>query len=87
MDQNPIKRLDGIIASLRSENGCPWDRKQTPESIAVYLIEEAHELLAAIESGNTEDICEELGDVLFQVLFIAKFFEEKGLFDIEAAAR
>jgi tetrapyrrole methylase family protein/MazG family protein len=87
VDQTPNKRHDGNIASLRSETGCPWDRKQTPESIAVYLIEEAHELLAAIESGNTEDICEELGDVLFQVLFIAKFFEEKGLFDIEAAAR
>jgi len=87
VDQNPIQQLDGIITSLRSEDGCPWDRKQTPESIAVYLIEEAHELLAAIESGDTGDICEELGDVLFQVLFIAKFFEEKDLFDIETAAR
>ena len=87
MDQNSIQQLDKIIESLRAENGCPWDKKQTPESIGVYLIEEAHELLDAIESGNAEDICEELGDVLFQVLFIAKFFEENGRFNIETAAR
>ncbi|WP_373500281.1 nucleoside triphosphate pyrophosphohydrolase [Desulfococcus sp.] len=87
MDRNPIQALDRIIASLRGENGCPWDKKQTPGSIGLYLIEEAHELLDAIESADPEDICEELGDVLFQVLFIARLFEEKGLFSIEAAAR
>jgi MazG family protein len=87
VNQKPLETLDGIITSLRGENGCPWDRKQTPESIGVYLIEEAHELLEAIESSDPEEICEELGDVLFQVLFIAKFFEEKGLFSIESAAR
>lgn len=86
VEKNPVTTLDGIITSLRGENGCPWDRKQTPESIGIYLIEEAHELLEAIESGDPEEICEELGDVLFQVLFIAKFFEESGLFDIEDAA-
>jgi len=53
----------------------------------LYLIEEAHELIAAIETGDPEDVCEELGDVLFQVLFIAKFFEEKGRFSIETAAQ
>ncbi len=80
MDRNPIQALDKIIESLRGENGCPWDKKQSPESIGVYLIEEAHELLYAIESADPEDICEELGDVLFQVLFIARFFNEKDCF-------
>lgn len=87
MDRNPIQALDKIIESLRGENGCPWDKKQSPESIGIYLIEEAHELLDAIESADPEEICEELGDVLFQVLFIARFFNEKGLFSIETAAR
>lgn len=87
MDRNPIQALDKLIESLRGENGCPWDKKQSPESIGVYLIEEAHELLDAIQSADPEDICEELGDVLFQVLFIARFFSEKGLFTIETAAR
>lgn len=87
MDRNPIQALGNIIETLRGENGCPWDKKQTPESICLYLIEEAHELLDAIESKAPGEICEELGDVLFQVLFIARFFEEKGLFSIETAAR
>lgn len=87
MDKNPIQQLDKIIESLRSENGCPWDKKQTPESIGLYLIEEAHELLEAIESGDPANICEELGDVLFQVLFIAKLCEEKGQFSVETAAQ
>lgn len=87
MDRNPIQALDKIIETLRGENGCPWDKKQTPESICVYLVEEAHELLDAIQSKSPGDICEELGDVLFQVLFIARFFEERGLFSIDAAAR
>lgn len=87
VDPNPIQALDKIIETLRGENGCPWDKKQTPESICVYLLEEAHELLDAIQSKSPGDICEELGDVLFQVLFIARFFEEKDLFSIETAAR
>lgn len=81
-----ISPLDAIIERLRAENGCPWDRKQTPKSIAVYLVEEAHELMQAIEAGDEVDIQEELGDVLFQVLFIAKLFQEKGAFDLNAAA-
>ncbi len=81
-----IKKLDEIIERLRGENGCPWDRQQTAAKMAVYLVEEAHELMQAVESGHTDEICEELGDVLFQVLFIAKLFQEKGQFDIEAAA-
>jgi len=72
-----------IIETLRSENGCPWDRKQTPKSMWKCLAEEMYELLAAIESDDSEDVCEELGDVLFQLVFIAEIYREKGRFDIE----
>ena len=72
-----VERLATLIETLRSENGCPWDRKQTPGSMARYLIEEAYELVDAIVSGNAEDICEEAGDVLFQLLFIIHLFREQ----------
>ena len=81
-----INALNKLIDALRGENGCPWDKKQTPRSMSVYLVEEIYELLEAIESGNTDDICEELGDVLFHILFIAKLFQEMGSFNIEDAA-
>lgn len=78
-----VERLATLIETLRSENGCPWDRKQTPGSMARYLIEEAYELVDAIISGNAEDICEETGDVLFQLLFIVCLFNEKERFDFQ----
>jgi tetrapyrrole methylase family protein/MazG family protein len=81
-----INALNKLIDALRGENGCPWDKKQTPRSMSVYLVEEIYELLEAIESGNADDICEELGDVLFHILFIAKLFQEMGSFNIEDAA-
>lgn len=83
---NQLKELDKIIEILRGENGCPWDRKQTPEKMVYYLVEEAHELMQAIEKGDINEIREELGDVLFQVLFIAKIFQEQRRFDIDASA-
>ncbi len=82
-----IASLIRLIKTLRGENGCPWDRKQTPDSLAVYLVEEVYELVDAILSGEPAAVCEELGDVLFQVLFTARLFEESGEFDIEDAAR
>lgn len=87
MPQKNFDKLIELIATLRGENGCPWDRKQTPGSIAVYLVEETFELLDAIESENPDHIMEELGDVLFQVLFIARLFQETGHFDLEDAVR
>ena len=86
-DPAHIARLDRLIETLRGENGCPWDRKQTPRSLAVYLTEEVFELADAIASGDPDAVCEELGDVLFQVLFIARMFQETGQFGIEDAAR
>ncbi|WP_207690829.1 nucleoside triphosphate pyrophosphohydrolase [Desulfonema limicola] len=87
MEFKHYKSLDTIIERLRGENGCPWDRKQTPETMMIYLIEEVYELAEAIESENHDAICEELGDVLFQLLFIAKLFQEKNHFNMEDAAR
>ncbi len=76
-----IKRLMELVKTLRGENGCPWDKTQSSRTMAVYLLEEVYELVDAIESGNPDDICEELGDVLFHIFFVANLYEEKGLFD------
>ena len=78
-----IKNLIKIIETLRGENGCPWDKKQTPRSISLYLLEEIYELLEAIDSGNPDEVCEELGDVLFHIFFIAALFDETGDFNIK----
>ena len=72
-----------LIAVLRSEEGCPWDRKQTPGTLSVYLIEEIYELVEAIASDNTEAVLEELGDVLFQVLFVAYLYEQDRRFSLQ----
>lgn len=76
-----------LIEKLTGENGCPWDRKQTPRTLAVYLIEEMYELVDAIQSGRPDDVCEELGDVLFQILFVAHLYGKDGHFDLKEAAR
>lgn len=77
-----IPTLIQLIQTLRGDKGCPWDRKQTPQSMAVYLVEEVYELVDAIESGSIGDICEELGDVLFQILFIVSIYEGAGRFNL-----
>lgn len=79
-----LERLWEIIGRLRGENGCPWDRQQTPESVQTYLVEEAHEAAAAVRAGAVEDVVEELGDVLFMVLFLIHLYEEAGLCSLEA---
>ena len=82
--QRPVVFTDlvELMATLRSENGCPWDREQTHESLKVCLEEESGEVLEAIDSGNPESLCEELGDVLLQVLFHAQLASEAGDFTI-----
>lgn len=84
---NALKRLYLLVKTLRGENGCPWDKKQTPESLGIYLIEEVFELVDAIETGNPEQIREELGDVLFHIVFLAGIFEEREEFDLAGVAR
>jgi tetrapyrrole methylase family protein/MazG family protein len=75
--------LVNVMAALRGEHGCPWDRKQTHESLQRYLIEEAYEVLEAIEAGDMDALCEELGDVLLQVVFHAQLAAETGAFTID----
>ncbi len=78
-----IEALLNLIATLRGENGCPWDRKQTPVSMGVYLAEETFELIDAIQRDDPAAVCEELGDVLFQAFFIAWLYQEAGRMKIE----
>jgi MazG family protein len=67
-----------IVERLRSDEGCPWDREQTPRTIAPYLIEEAHEAAEAIEDGDAGELCVELGDVLLEVALLAQMLREEG---------
>lgn len=78
-----FEELKGIIAELRSEHGCPWDKIQTHESLKSCMIEECYEALDAIENKDTENLCEELGDVLLQVLLHSQIAEEEGCFTVE----
>lgn len=78
----PIGRLVALIEDLRGENGCPWDKRQTPDSMARYLIEEVHELTDAIAANDADAVCEEAGDVLFQVVFLICMFSESGRFSL-----
>ncbi|MDY6911638.1 MAG: nucleoside triphosphate pyrophosphohydrolase [Chloroflexota bacterium] len=76
-----------IIAKLRSPEGCPWDRKQTHDSLKPYLMEEAYETLQTIEEGNPEQLCDELGDLLLQVGLHAQIAEEAGEFEMADVLR
>jgi MazG family protein len=75
-----FERLLDIMHRLRGRGGCPWDREQTRTSLKPYLIEEAYEVLEAIESGRVDALREELGDLLFQVVFHAEIATERGEF-------
>lgn len=77
-----FNELLNIMSVLRSEKGCPWDREQTVESLKPFIIEEAYEVLEAIDEKNPEAIKEELGDLLFQVVFQCQLAKEKGEFDM-----
>jgi len=76
-----------LMARLRAPGGCPWDRKQTAESLKPYVLEEAYEVVAAIEQGDPREICEELGDLLLQVVFQARVAEDAGQFAIADVVR
>jgi len=75
--------LIALMAKLRAQDGCPWDRKQTTESLKPFLIEECYEVLDALDEGSPEKIKEELGDLLFQIVFHARIAEEQGLFSFQ----
>ena len=85
----PHPRMDELIATLerlRAPGGCAWDREQTHASLVQYLVEESAELVEAIESGSDPELVEELGDVLYQVLFHADIAAEAGRFTLEDVA-
>ena len=86
-----VERLQDIVRTLRSEHGCPWDRRQTHESIKPGCIEEAVEVIGGInilkETGKADNLREELGDLLLQVIFHAQLAEEEGLFSLEDVAK
>ena len=75
------------MARLRAPDGCPWDKEQNHQSLKPYLIEEAYEVMEAIEAGDPAMLKEELGDLLLQVLFHCRLAEEKGHFDAQETAR
>jgi MazG family protein len=78
-----FSELVRIMKKLRHpKRGCPWDREQTPQTLKEYILEEAHELIEAIDSGQAAEIREELGDLLLQIVFLAQLAEEKEQFSI-----
>ena len=86
MARDSFKQLEQTMRTLRSESGCPWDRAQTLESLKPFLIEETYEVLDAIDSGHAEDHLEELGDLLFQIVFQSQIRSEQGDFCFDDVA-
>lgn len=84
---NYFEKLIELMNVLRSPEGCPWDQEQTRETLKPMLIEEAHEVLEALDLENPDHLCEELGDLLFQILFHCKIADERGEFDIHDVCR
>lgn len=80
--EQDFQNLLKIIRKLRSPDGCLWDIRQKKEDVGRYLIDEAYEVIDAIDSGSPDELKEELGDLLFQILFLARISEEDGEFDI-----
>lgn len=83
----PFEKMVEVMRRLRAPDGCPWDREQTLESIRAYIVEEAYELADAITRGDLEDIREECGDLLLQVIFVAQIAAESGFFTLDDVIR
>jgi MazG family protein len=81
-DKKSFSKLIQLMARLRAPEGCPWDRKQTHKTLRPFLLEEAHEVLEAIDSRKPAQLKDELGDLMFQVIFHAQLASEAGHFDI-----
>ncbi|MDH5202309.1 MAG: nucleoside triphosphate pyrophosphohydrolase [Nitrospirota bacterium] len=82
-----FQELLNIMEKLRSKKGCPWDKEQTRESLKPFIIEEAYELIEAIEEGDPEKIKEELGDLMFQIVFQCQIAKEKNEFEMSDVIR
>jgi MazG family protein len=83
----PVERLRAIAARLRAPDGCPWDREQTHASLRTALLEEAHEVLAAIDARDDANLREELGDLLLHVVMHAQMASERAAFDLDGVAQ
>jgi tetrapyrrole methylase family protein/MazG family protein len=82
-----FEKLVAVQARLRAPNGCPWDREQTHQSLRTYLIEEAYEVLEALEKGNDAKFAEEMGDLLLQIVFHSQIAQEEGRFTVAEVIR
>src|SRR5258708_6426267 len=82
-----FEKLVAVQARLRAPEGCPWDREQTHQSLRTYLIEEAYEVLEALESGNDTKFAEEMGDLLLQIVFHSQIAREEGRFTVAEVIR
>lgn len=82
LGDTPLERLINLMAKLRSDTGCPWDKEQTFETIAPYTIEEAYEVRQAIHEGDMDALKEELGDLMFQVVFHSQMASEENAFNL-----
>ena len=87
MNYPNLEELIEVIRTLRSENGCPWDREQTHASLRPNMLEEAYEAVDAIDENDMAHLREELGDVLLQVLLHSQIADENGDFNIENVAK
>lgn len=86
-DHGRFEKLVEIMDQLRGPDGCPWDREQDWGSLRSYLIEECHEAVAALDAGDRQGLCEELGDVLLQIVFLARLGQEEGAFTASDVVR
>jgi uncharacterized protein YabN with tetrapyrrole methylase and pyrophosphatase domain len=80
-------RLVGIVARLRAPDGCPWDREQTIDTLKKYVLEETYEILDAIDRHDHDSLREELGDFLFEAVFVAQLEEDAGHFSIAESVK
>ena len=78
-----FEKLLDLIAQLRAEDGCPWDREQTPATIKRYLLEEVYELVDAVDNDAPDQVAEELGDLIFMAIFLASLYGEQDQFQME----
>ena len=83
---SPVQRAIAVMRTLRSAEGCPWDREQTMQTLQRYTLEEVYEVFEAIDEERWSDLRDELGDLLLQVLFYAQIAADEGRFDIEDVA-
>ena len=82
-----FERLLDLLSRLRAEDGCPWDREQTPATIKRYLVEEVYEVVDAVDRETSNEVADELGDLIFMALFLAQLYAEQDQFQMTEVLR